>query len=97
MEQLSLAVEDGAAMSLDAALRSFCHKFFDNSDHTACQQLSNFGMYGFSPQEDKMKYFWYEAMFEWMSTYRMEKLADIEANLAAVQKGGALASWVPSW
>ncbi|KAF2181518.1 hypothetical protein K469DRAFT_691995 [Zopfia rhizophila CBS 207.26] len=85
------------ALSLDAALRSFCHKFFDTSGHTACQQLSSFGMYGFSPQEEKMKYFWYEAMFKWMSSYRKEKLADIQANLAAVGNSGILASWVPSW
>ncbi|RFU32498.1 hypothetical protein B7463_g3832, partial [Scytalidium lignicola] len=94
---LSFALEDGASMSLDAALRTFCHKFFDTSDHAAYQQLSRLGMYGFSPQEDKMKYFWYEAMFKWMGSYRKEKLAGIEADLAAVGNSGTLASWVPSW
>ncbi|KAH7136392.1 hypothetical protein EDB81DRAFT_802068 [Dactylonectria macrodidyma] len=95
--QLSFAVEDGTTISIDAALRSFCHKFFNASDHSVCQQLSTFGMYGFSPQEEKIKYFWYEAMFKWMGSYRVEKLADIEANLAAARSSGTLGSWIPSW
>ncbi|KAI8670434.1 hypothetical protein NCS57_00514600 [Fusarium keratoplasticum] len=43
--KLSLTIADENSMTLDAALQSFCQKFFDTSRHTACGMLSKFGIW----------------------------------------------------
>ena len=79
---MSFVIRDRIDWSLDAALKSFCGQIFaHSSNHSDYDMLSVFGMYGFSPEKERMKYFWYRAMFSWMETNKTDALAVLQSSL----------------
>jgi len=93
-------MESPQSLRLDDALRIFARQLFSlNHDicDKACRTLSEYGIYGFAPQEETMKIHWYESLFTWMKGFGKESMTALDQQLEAVSRHNGVTSWLPSW
>lgn len=86
-------------MTIEATLRHFYQRFFEQGNDVAALTLSDFGMLGYSADEPKFKLNWYEALFNWMHGYRKTDLIELGTKIERIRRQNKqhLRNWLPSW
>ncbi|KAN0098231.1 hypothetical protein V8E51_013894 [Hyaloscypha variabilis] len=97
--RFSLTRNDHLAVAPEEALQRFCDRFFEQKDHAICHKLTDYGMLGFSPEEDRFKICWYRALFTYMHNLRREQLLQMDQEMATIKSrsGATQANWYPVW